>query len=260
MTVDILSNLIQTAVLLFVFLKMIRFLGADRHGAGAVFFAFAVACGILSNLYWLAYDVLRPDTRMPFAANEIGELAIFLLLGAAAGTRSSSYSNHSSAKTEIFCTALFIAANVALWIAWSGEWVDDILTGIALGYFLCSLVTRTKHESVLPPQAWRILGVACLVLIAAQSAIFFVPKPAKKPLDLFCYVLLFVMCAYMLVSAIMAVRSGSKEAAICRTNMAFGWFVITMYMSAGAFYLAAHVLTTVGWPLMLLAIRKEADQ
>ena len=129
MNTYVVFNLFFTAILLLVFLGTLRLLASEKRDARTVLFAFAVASVLLSNLYWLAYDILRPGTRMPFAANEIGEWALFLLLGAAVRTQPEA----PSAKREVFCAALFTAANVALWIAWSGEWIQDILTGAAFG-------------------------------------------------------------------------------------------------------------------------------
>ena len=43
-----------------------------------VSFTFATAAMLLSLLYWLAFDILYPGQRMPFAANEIAEWAMFL--------------------------------------------------------------------------------------------------------------------------------------------------------------------------------------
>ena len=83
MNVDVVLNLIMTAVMFLVFLGTLWLLRTEKREARTVLFAFAVACMLLSGLYWLSYGVLRPGTRMPFAANEIAESAMFLLFGAA---------------------------------------------------------------------------------------------------------------------------------------------------------------------------------
>ena len=255
MNLEVILNLIQTAVLLLVFLGTLRLLGTGRREVRTVFFAFALASAVLSLLYWLAYDILRPDTRMPFAANEIGEWALFLLLGAALRTQS----EIPSAKREVFCAALFTAANAALWIAWSGEWVEDILTGAAFGYFLCTLAARIKQTEAFPAWEWRLFGISCPVLVAAQAAIFFVPEPVKQPLDLFCYLLLFAVAALLLMRAVRSLKSGGQSAsAVPHAFAAYAWTTITLYMSSGGFYIAALLLSTLCFPMMLLALRKEA--
>ena len=254
MNTEVVFNLFFTAILLLVFVGTLQLLGSGKREVRTVFFAFAVASVLLSNLYWLAYDILRPGTRMPFAANEIGEWAVFLLLGAALPTQP----EVPSAKREVFCAALFTAANVALWIAWSGEWVDDILTGAAFGYFLCSLVARIKLEEVFPVWEWRLFGASCPVIVAVQTAIFFVPEPIKQPFDLFCYCLLFAVVAVLLIRAFWTLRSsGQPSSAVLEAFAAFAWATITQYMSSGGFYVAALFLSTLCFPLMLLALKKE---
>ena len=63
MNAEVILNLFFTAVLLLVFAGTLRLLGSGKREARMVLFAFAVASVLLSNLYWLAYDILRPGTR-----------------------------------------------------------------------------------------------------------------------------------------------------------------------------------------------------
>lgn len=257
MSVEDLLNILQTSVLLFVFLGALRLIKKKKYTVYLVFFAFAVASALLSNLYWFVYDLMRPGTRMPFAANEIGEWALFLMLGASLQTRS----EHRFAKLEMFFAALFATANTALWIAWSGEWVEDILTGVVLGYLLCHLVAEIKQTEVFAKWEWRLVGFSSLILIAAQAGTFFAEDALREPLDLFCYFLLFAMAAYFFVRAFLAFRTqGQTSQTVGRTFVAFAWSVITMYMSADCFYMAALGLTTISFPMMLLALRKEASE
>ena len=251
---EVVFNLFFTATLLLVFVGTLRLLESEKREARTVFFAFAVASVLLSNLYWLAYDILRPGTRMPFAANEIGEWAMFLLLGAALHP----HTVVPTAKREVFCAALFTAANVALWIAWTGEWIQDILTGAAFGYFLCMLAVQIRHEGAFPAWEWRLLGVSCPVLIAAQTAIFLVPEPMKRPLDLFCYCLLFAVMTILLIRALRSLGKAERaSSAVLATFAAYAWTTVTQYMSSGWFYIAALLLATLCFPMMLLALRKE---
>ena len=255
MNAEAVMNLSQTAVLLFVFFETIRWLVRERRSLRMVFFAFASASVMLSNFYWLAYDILRPGTRMPFTANEIGEWALFLLLGASLRIKPT----YPAAKPEMFCAALFAAANAALWIAWSGEWVEDILTGAAFAYFLCGLVAMIKADGTFMPWERRLLAACSVLLIAAQTAIFLVPGALRPALDLFCYCLLFAVAAFLLFRAVPELkRSGRAASAICRTFALFAWAVTTMYMSAGWFYIVALLLTILCFPMMLIALRKEA--
>ena len=147
---------------------------------------------------------------------------------------------------------------MALWIAWSGEWIQDILTGAAFGYFLCMLAAQLRQEEAFPVWEWRLLGVACPVFIAAQTAIFLVPGPMKQPLDLFCYCLLFAVMAILLIRALRSLGKAERaSSAVLATFAAYAWTTVTQYMSSGWFYIAALLMATLCFPMMLLALRKE---
>ena len=194
---------------------------------------------------------------MPFAANEIGEWAFFLLLAASVGSpKAHSFQN---AKKEVLFTCFFVAASAGLWIGWSGEWMQDILTGLFYGYFLCTLVLRAKSEHAMPDRDWRMLGIVCAVLIAAQTAIFFVPDAAKRPLDLFCYIILFTVSAVFLVRAVLSQRKDEPGKSVCHAFAFFAWIETVLYMSSGGYYVMAMILSLFSFPLILLAYKKEVS-
>ena len=253
---DIILNLFHSAVLLFVLAGTLRLIETDRHSLKAALFAFAMASVLLSDVYWLVYVILRPDTRMPFAANEIGEWAFFLLLGASLTSRHPI--RLQSAKPELLFAVLFSAANAALWIAWSGEWVQDILTGLSFGYLVCAAVSRIKQENAFSVFMWRFCAIICTVLVASQAATFFAPEHYAKALDLFCYALLFAGAAFFFARALWSFkRDFSPAQCVCRTFAAFVWIVTALYMSSGVFYNVAMVLTTLCILLMYLSLRRE---
>ncbi|MCR4804268.1 MAG: hypothetical protein K5981_01260 [Clostridia bacterium] len=250
-------TLLQIAAVMFVLLRTIRLVQRGNGSTAPVLFAFAMACALLSDFYWLAYDILRPDTRMPFAANEIGEWALFLLLGASLNADQPEKQPFS--RKETAGAALFAASSTALWIGWSGEWVQDILTGFAFGYFLCCAASHAARSKAYPAGLRRLLRAACPVLIASQAALFFVPDPLKKPLDLFCYALMFTVMAVLFVFAVRAIRIGaSRDKAVSLSFSLFAWITTTMYMSAGRFYDAAVAVMSLCLVLMLLSIEREA--
>lgn len=257
MNAEALMDLLQIIVLIFVFHENLQLIYANRGAVHLVFFAFAAACYLLSDLYWLVYDLLRPEMRMPFAANEIGEWAFFLLLAASVGSpKAHSFQN---AKKEVLFTCFFVAASAGLWIGWSGEWMQDILTGLFYGYFLCTLVLRAKSEHAMPDRDWRMLGIVCAVLIAAQTAIFFVPDAAKRPLDLFCYIILFTVSAVFLVRAVLSQRKDEPGKSVCHAFAFFAWIETVLYMSSGGYYVMAMILSLFSFPLILLAYKKEVS-
>ena len=256
MSIETILELFYIVVSITVLICCIRTIRQGERYIPLIFYSFAIACFIICGFYWMTYVQLRPDTRMPFAANEIAEWAIFLLLGEA--LRTGSPGNRIRMNGEVLLAALFVAANTMLWIAWSGEWIQDVLTGLSLGYYICNIVSRMKLQKTLSEIEWRGFELVCLLLIGSQTATFFVPESIKGGVDGFCYVLLF------LVSSWLAFKSGvsiwKKEAPknlVCLTFAFFGWNLITMYMSASPFYEIAYISCTICLPFMMYSLTKE---
>lgn len=252
------SNLIMASVLLSVLLLSIKLLQSKRHFLAVVFFIFAISCGLLSTLYWGVYDYVRPETRMPFAANEICEWALFLLY---ASSLRAVFPKSASFEKKVIPAALFIAANVILWIAWSGEWIQDILTGLCLGWFLCVLTTCICLTGALSAWEWMGAGAFSFLLILGQSLTFFVPAPVSAALDKGCFVLLLVGMLWLILKTIWVLHKEKQvQKGLCLSYASLAWGVIFMYMSSGEAYITAFALTVTCYFLMFWAIKMEVAE
>ena len=256
MSIETILELFHIAVSLAVLVGCVRTIRHGERYLPLIFFSFSIACFVLSGFYWMAYMLLRPDTRMPFAANEIAEWAIFLLLGEA--LRTGAPGKHIRVNGEVILAALFTAANTMLWIAWSGEWIQDILTGLTVGYFICSIVSRMKLENAISEIEWRGFELICLLLVGAQTATFFVLENIKSKLDGLCYFLLFAVSAWLAFKAIQIVwKKESPRKFVCMTFAFFAWELIAMYMSGSPFYEIAYVVCSICLPFMMYSLIKE---
>ena len=260
-------SFIHTAVLAYIIFGSFRLIKNGKKLLVTVFFTFSMVSFMLSGLYWIAYDLLRPETRMPFAANEIGECAGFLLLAAAvsAMTDSNKEVNDNSGlpqkaqsvlKESIF-SVLFTIANVALWIAWSGEWFEDIMVGGAFGYLLCTAVRALKQRNILSKKEWLIIGGACVSLIVLQTISFFVTKNIHTALDIACFSLLAAGMLYFIVRWIKSRKTDAPISSFCLALAGFAWAIIAMYMNSGIFYMIALAVNALMMILLLLSLRKE---
>ncbi|SEF54000.1 hypothetical protein SAMN04487934_101512 [Eubacterium ruminantium] len=256
MSVEIALILTHTAVLLITFIVALRQIYTKKSAINLVFFAFAVASALFSDFYWITYDIMRPGTRMPFAANEIGEWAMFLLVGEALIAKN----KYIVSKACIICTISFAAANTALWIAWTGEWIQDIFTGMTLGYFLYRLSVCINDSGAFPAWEWKLLCIACPLLIGAQTATFFVPEAMLRSFDLFGYMILMTIGLILIIRAIIILKGCNDPAVVVSSVFtAFAWSVITMYMSSGGFYIVAMLSTMICFPMMFISLKKEAE-
>lgn len=253
MNADVIFSLILAVTLLAVLIGTIRLFRSGRQVLTVAFFAFAIACSLFSTLYWIAYDLLRGDARMPFAANEICEWAQFLLL---ASSLRATFSGKRISLKAFIPAALFAAANAALWIAWSGEWLQDILTALCLGWLFVVLIDCLLASDALKKLEWIMLGVAGLLLIAVQTLTFFVD--AVSALELGGFVLLLAVDAWLVWKTLLALKASDRaHRAICLSFAAYAWSTVAMYMSSGWMYIVMLLLATLCCPLMFFSIRKE---
>lgn len=228
-----------------------------------VYYAFAMACMFFSDLYWLLYTLIRPEQRMPFAANEIAEWAMFLMF--AASLHATVPRRSVSAGWQMIGAVFFAGSCTALWIGWSGEWVQDILTGIVFGYFLCHLVYVLKIENVLATWEWCASFVVCLAIVVIQALTFFVDDGTAEILDLTAYISLFFVFAACIVRLILMLKKcfGTEQmttlpGCVAMSFTILAWCVTTMYMSSGIWYDIALNLISLTTPVVFYLIRRKA--
>lgn len=220
MNYDIIQKIIIVAyclVALYAAVISLRMIKNHRQPMALVFFAFSMISLLMSNLYWFAYDLIGIDSRMPFAANEIGEWSCFLLVAAAISTVFKK--ERTAAIKEIVFTLIFAAACTALWIGWSGEWVQDIISGLVFGYWFCIIINALKSSDVLNSGEWAVLAVVAMLIAGMEGATFFTSGAAKNNLDICCYILMFASIAVFYIKLAYTWRKGES---ITSKNQASG--------------------------------------
>ena len=251
---SIIALMIQAVVLLSLIGWSAKTLIRERFSEPVAFTAFALTCFLLSDLYWIAWTVLEPDARLPFAVNEIGEIAVFLLLAAAMRTQITDMPRFTGARTLL--PALFTACNVGLWIAWSGEWIQDIVTGLALGYYLVIVVRLMVQDNALSGKAWIGLGALSTLLVLLQALTFFTPDATAAALDALCYGLMSIGILWLLVRCYRAVRL-HEHTALSLTFGGYGWAQICLYMSSGVPHALIFLCITAMLPLMVVSMKRR---
>ena len=118
---DYLISLLHTATVLCLMLIGIKKIAAGNRHMTLAFFCFGSISFLMSDIYWIAYYFINPGIRMPFAANEFGEGAMFLLLAASLKVVSQqerpdiAVSEKAPAVKEAAATAVFAAVSTLLW-------------------------------------------------------------------------------------------------------------------------------------------------
>ena len=251
----------------------------DKDQPAAVFLAFCYALWLFCDLYWVIYDLTRPDVRMPFAANEFGEAATLLM---AAATVSSAAG--LSVRRIRFITVgalIFSCLNVALWIAWNGEWVQDIFFGAAFAWFLCTVADALYENNALAIRDWVVLGVICGAVLICQLLTFIVGAGADAGSDgalgaglgsnsglnagyvaeLAAYIAMAAGAAFLIWRFVVARRRLTAPGVLLALAFAMvSWCTTSKYMSGGNWYTLFLLLEALGLPLWYVTVRKVVKQ
>ena len=248
---------LNAAVLIGTVAGSIRLLRRRPRSLTVFYFHFAIISDLTAMLYWLAFDLLLIQTRMPFAANEFAEAAAFLML--AASLNAAEGGSFRDARTEVALAAVFGVCNAALWVTWNGEWAEFIMGGAAFTYFLCVCARCLKHSGALNRCQWIVLGAGSLVVLLLQLG-WIAWAPAHPVMDHIATAPAVAMVLLWIIRLVRAIRRGESWRrrfilAVC----AFAWCTTVMYMTTGWWYLAAELLNIIITPLMLLQLEREAE-
>lgn len=192
---------------------------------------------------------------MPFAANEIGEAAVFLLKAAVLASVAGGWVGYSGKQAA--AALAFTACNVALWIAWSGEWVEDVFIGAAFGWYVYTVIRALATNRALNNAEWAALGIGCALLLLGQGLALRVPAGARATLDGLCYLLL---AAGVLFWACKWLRARRRQVPpVGRLCLAFAllcWAIMAKYMSDGLWYYLFLLIETLCLPPLYRVARR----
>ncbi|MBQ6623107.1 MAG: hypothetical protein IJH57_00665 [Mogibacterium sp.] len=260
LTAELTTDIIGMLLALVLIVITLPLIDKGRESMPMALFNFALVSFMLSLAYWVVYNAVRPDTRMPLAANEIGESAWFLLLAAVLDAVLRDEKVPLKPFETIF-TLVFVIASVALWIAWTGEWVQDILGGIPFGYFLYTCVKALRQTDALREIEWRVLGIYCVAIIAGHVASLFITIGDKRPLDYYCTVLMFSILIWLLIKSFVSIKRNEDakvSMALTFSTCAFGFS--SLYMSSGWIYELILMLNYMTLPLMYITLKREVTE
>ncbi|MBR1650794.1 MAG: hypothetical protein IJ691_06485 [Lachnospiraceae bacterium] len=252
---DSINLVIQVVLLMFVIVASVRLLKRGNNIFLTILFLFSIVSWLLSDLYWLAFDVLRSGEHMPLAANELGECAMFLLLS----TAISKYKNKEE-KISVFAAlfaSIFTVANTALWIIWSGEWLQDIVCGISLFGLLSTFLQICEEKKMLKAYVKVVMSLTGFFVILFQAFSTYWHNIFTRILEDISYMIIFAAVLFFIVLAVSYMRRKVKTKPFLYSIAALLCTVFGIYMSPGIVYSVIFALTSVVGILMFLTIRRE---
>ena len=253
-------DLINLIVLLFVLVGLIRMILSGRRSMAVIFYAFSTASLSFSYIYWLIYDLMWPEERLVFAANEVSEWGHFLMCGAVLAYMFKNITRVDFG--EICGITILVAVNVALWIAWSGEWLQDILTGLCIAYWAYRLAVGLKESKSASLPEWGGLVAGFVITVLLQVASFFEGAPIGA-LYLASFITLAVVLLIIHIKTILTLVR-AKEYSDYREAFCLALLIVIltgsgMYMSSEPYYTIFLGSMLLPYSYSYIAMRKGAD-
>lgn len=244
------------AVLVYIIACTINMFRKGIRSKRIILFGFAMMCALLTYSYWCIFDLMYENKALPFAANELGEWALFLLLGAT--LINGIPRRRISLMREVILLVIFVSANTALWIYWNGEWLQDIATGLSLGYFLFGLIRQMKYSEKFSRAEWIALTVAGFAAVGFQLIAVLAGGSFGADAEVSGYVFLIAGMAVIFALSVKELAFGEgAQRSVCLSFTSLLWTTFGMYMSDGVWYLVMMIGGYVGIVLMFLSMRKE---
>ena len=269
-TLEIILSIIQLMAIAVVIYASIRLKVKAQGLLFKTFFIFGMISLALEDVYWIAYDLLRGGQRMPFAGNEIADCAAVLLLTSAlalllprreevqtsALTMKLRKSRAVSFKS-IVITLAFMLPSIALWIAWSGQWVENIVFGIPYMYFLYVILLSNRQHDVLRRSEEIAIASVCAVIIILDY-VSLIARDSASFIDPINYVIMNLLTLYLLIRCIISLRSDvSGLKTLILSFVLFFYTGNVMFMCDGLIYDLALLLNILSIPVMYLSVKKE---
>ncbi len=261
MSVDVFRyvvNGLQVAVILYCIVRSLNGLRSQTHPLVSVFFALGLLCFFVNDLYWLTHLMMGKGAYPPFSACDISAIGLYLLLSSALDVVFRE--DTRDVRVVTIPAVVFAACNTALWIIWSGEWFQQIVSGLAFACLLFSSARGLKCSGALSRREWRFLAAACGFLIPAEAVLPLLSGGVYKAVDLLCYGVMFGFMAFFLLRTIHEHRHGSSDAALGIAFAGYSWALVTLYLSAEPYYTVADTIIILFIGLMLPAVRRKAAE
>ncbi len=238
----------------------VKKLAETKNKVLSVFFTFAMVSYFMSEVYYFAYNFLIPDTRMPFAANEIAEASMILLLCAVLETALGK-DKKINIPAALFST-VFIGINMALWIMWAGEWIKNIIFGLPYIYFLYLLIKGVMKTKAASSKEIITATVLSICVMAGEAIAIFLNDTVRPIVETGCYPFMYILWILICIKTIATLRKEDKNQgeAIYLSFTLHIWTMLLMFMSGGIFFNIANILYMCVLPLMYFAFNKELSK
>ena len=194
---------------------------------------------------------------MPFAVDEIAECAMLLLLSA--GLEAISGKRKKWMPGAFLYTVFYMGATIVLWIAWSGEWVQDVVFGLPYVYLAYLLIRGLEYVRVWDTDAEKILAAVTIVAVLLMQAVmvWVAEGTVWNVLNVGSYAIMYAFTAWLFWKNYRSLRDQSYgERTLYLSLTLFFWTILMTYMSDEFYYDVSLGINTLTIPVILIAVKR----
>lgn len=228
-TMEVIALNLQISVLVPVIFLSAKLMKGGKRGIFPAVFTFAMVGLMLSCLYNSLNSLLTQGDRMPFAADEIAECSMLLLLSA--GLESMVREKEKIEIRELLFSIAFIGAHIVLWIAWSGEWIQDTLFGLPYVYFLYLNLRGVRRTNALTSREnlIAVISVSCIMITLLFT--LWMEEDIAPLIENIFHVPEFIIVAWLFWKSVRALKKANAgEEALFLSFLCFLWSLLVTYM------------------------------
>lgn len=240
----IIADVLEVVVLAGATLYLFSHAGASERRSPAVMLGFAYAIMFVSNLYWIAHELMTKEAIYEFSAIDVASAGFYILFGA-------SLSMVVGRRERVDVVALVgsgvvAGAQIGCWVLWAGSWFKNVLGGLPAWYASYYVILAVRDTQATSKVRWSSLMAAALVVVVLQVWGFFSPGEIQPAFDAAGGL---VSLAGTVAIDLWLVRSWTAEGASQRTiSLAFLaalWSWSAMFLMSDPFYSILLMVSTV---------------
>ena len=257
---DLIESLMQLAVMIICALLTVRFLKKVRFTIVMGFFLYATICLIIGNMYWILTTLLKVGVRIPYGINEVSSTGAWLLF--AAMLNKIFYKERPKRGFETVQVALISVVLIVLWTIWSEEWIESVVGGIPLCYYMYIVVLAMKKTGAFRTVEKVLIVISTYTVLLLQIvSLFLEDEIVKSVFEYTTYVFLFAMFAFFFVKGLRGLGRIRKDASADKDEikkvlvvnfMSLTWIQNTTYMCYEPVYFLADFMYAVALLIVLL--------
>lgn len=252
-------DVFEALVLLGAILYLFRHADASERKSPVVFLGFSYAVLFVSNLYWIAHEVLTRESIYTFSAIDISSAGFLLLAGASLAMTLDERGRLDV--SALVVSGLFTLVQAFLWILWTGAWFKDGVGSLPMWYLSYYVVRGLKLSGAYSRRGGWWLVIAVGVVAVMQTMAFFAQNSYGPLLDTSSgFVCLIVLIALAVLLGRTWRREGTTPTTVARAFAVVLWCLFAMYLMFEPFYSIFMLLSVVSFAATAAAVVGEVER